>query len=130
MIVRRSMSIPGGIDLARRHGRDLLAQCHGIVGLVGHDTLGRHAFEQRAGLGDVVHLAGRDTALNGGTSGMLVGSNNGGVDEDLAESALSRQCREDPMPDPCARPTRKPLVRAVLCHLVVDPLGPGSFQPR
>jgi hypothetical protein len=45
------------------HGRDLLAQRHGVVSLVGHDALGRHALEQRAGLGDVVHLAGRDAAL-------------------------------------------------------------------
>jgi NAD(P)-dependent dehydrogenase (short-subunit alcohol dehydrogenase family) len=32
-------------------------------GLVGHDTFGRNAIEQRTGLGDVMHLAGRDAAL-------------------------------------------------------------------
>lgn len=44
---------------------------------------------------------------------MLVGSNDGGVDEDLAKSALSRQRGEDSMPDAGARLARKALVRAI-----------------
>jgi hypothetical protein len=47
-----------------RHGRDLLAQRCGVVSFVGHDALGWDAIEQRAGLGDVVYLAGRDATLD------------------------------------------------------------------
>lgn len=43
----------------------------------------------------------------------LAGLNDGGVDEDVAKSALSRQRREDPMPRAGARPALKKLVRAV-----------------
>jgi hypothetical protein len=59
------------------------------------------------------HLLRRVVWLFGGASGMLAGLNDGGVDEDVAKSALSRQRREDPMPRAGARPALKELVRAV-----------------
>ena len=34
------------------NGCDLLSQCHGVIGFVGHNALGWHAVEQRAGLGN------------------------------------------------------------------------------
>ena len=44
---------------------------------------------------------------------MLVGSNDGGVDEDLAKASFSAKRRKHPMPHTGARPARKALVRAV-----------------
>jgi hypothetical protein len=50
----------------------------------------------------------------GGTSGKLMGSSEGGVDQDLAEFALSRKRHEDPMPCAYVRPAREALANAVL----------------
>jgi hypothetical protein len=57
---------------------------------------------------------------------MLVGSNDGGVDEDLAEPALVGQAGKDSMPHARAIPARKPLVRAVPAPELLGQISPRA----
>lgn len=119
-------------DVAR-DGRDLLAQCPGILSLAGHNASGREG----AGLGDAVHLFDRNaTSLNeapdgvgqdvnlgryaaSGSPGFLAATSLGApvgcrwtrtmaeVDEDFQVSAPSSQDHEDPIPHAHAQPVHK-----------------------
>jgi hypothetical protein len=136
------------------HACDQVSQGLGVVGFVRRHAFGRHAAQQLWRLSDVVHLPLGKAALNQladgidhdvnlrrqsasgaperlgavflGTGRMLMGSNEGGVDEDLVEPALVGQAGKDSMPHACARPARKPLVRAVPAPELLGQISPRA----
>lgn len=141
---------------------DRLDQRIGIECLVCDHGVGLDALDQRRRLCQIVRLSSRqlparqiaqpfDQAVNlsgqpaarapdrliavffWGAGRMLVGSDDGGVEEDFLEVRVLGQLREDAMPDPAIRPTCKTFVHTVpgteACRQI-PPRRDGASDPQ